>query len=331
MEEIILMRKKRRRKAFPKKYSIQQANYEILGIEEVKTTIYSQKNGELSKADKIKMGDSIKNNGFNEPIILDDSNNVFQGFKRLECAKYLGMMKIPIVRLKNISAGMRKNGFKDSICSNCGMEYTARKNGSSLFCSSCRAQKSGSASSHKIRVARKPCPTCGKPIRVTSGNNYCSHECRMKVTNIKRICKLCGSEFVLCQSVLSGKTNSSGNFCSKFCYWRWMEKQDSIAGRGSRWASIRREMIRQNPFCGICGNMDEKLEVHHIIPYNLTYDNRKTNLIPLCHDCHIAIAHLTKKIMKKDCDLKSTKEYLGKIFSRFKDISMRRMAALSHA
>lgn len=44
---------------------------------------------------------------------------------------------------------------------------------------------------------------------------------------IKRTCKHCGKEFEIYASALSGKTNSSGNYCSRKCY---NEEQKTFTG-----------------------------------------------------------------------------------------------------
>jgi hypothetical protein len=39
------------------------------------------------------------------------------------------------------------------------------------------------------------------------------------------------------------------------------------------------------PFCAVCGTT-KRLQVHHIIPFRLTQDNSKANLVPLCVTHH---------------------------------------------
>lgn len=58
-----------------------------------------------------------------------------------------------------------------------------------------------------------------------------------------------------------------------------------MTGRGSQWEKIRKEAKRRTPFCACCGTF-KRLQVHHIIPFRLTFDNRQVNLIPLCIRCH---------------------------------------------
>ena len=49
-------------------------------------------------------------------------------------------------------------------------------------------------------------------------------------------------------------------------------------------ASIRREVFKTNPRCAYCGKPAE--ELHHIVPRSRGGDNRPSNLIPLCYQCH---------------------------------------------
>jgi len=55
---------------------------------------------------------------------------------------------------------------------------------------------------------------------------------------------------------------------------------------GWKWWRLRKEWLRDNPFCNKCGLFGE--EVHHILPRhthpNLIYD--RTNLMTLCKVCH---------------------------------------------
>ena len=46
----------------------------------------------------------------------------------------------------------------------------------------------------------------------------------------------------------SGKTNSSGNFCSRPCYEQYPCRTERTKGRGSRRTAIRREIVRSAPF-----------------------------------------------------------------------------------
>lgn len=67
------------------------------------------------------------------------------------------------------------------------------------------------------------------------------------------------------------------------------------AKRSSRWLQIRKEYIKNNPYCRCCGGKD-KLEVHHKKPFWLfpKLELEFSNLITLCEKklCHFTIGHL---------------------------------------
>ncbi|MDP2363629.1 MAG: HNH endonuclease, partial [Ignavibacteria bacterium] len=58
--------------------------------------------------------------------------------------------------------------------------------------------------------------------------------------------------------------------------------------RGKGWNSIKTQVKRRdNNICQECGST-EKLEVHHIVTYrNKKNFNKLTNLVTLCHNCHV--------------------------------------------
>lgn len=67
-----------------------------------------------------------------------------------------------------------------------------------------------------------------------------------------------------------------------------------LAYRSYKWSSVRKEFLKLNPCCAICGSC-MKPEVHHIIPVHM--DSSKElefdNLITLCDKyCHFIFGHL---------------------------------------
>lgn len=47
---------------------------------------------------------------------------------------------------------------------------------------------------------------------------------------------------------------------------------------------IRKKFFKSHPFCQYCGK--PTIHIHHLIPIVQGGDNRESNLIPLCAECH---------------------------------------------
>lgn len=82
--------------------------------------------------------------------------------------------------------------------------------------------------------------------------------------------------------------------------------KDSIQGkaelgkkRSSRWPTVRKNYLKVNSVCAVCGGTD-KLEVHHIVPFHTdeSLELDPNNLITLCESksfgvvCHLFVGHL---------------------------------------
>jgi 5-methylcytosine-specific restriction protein A len=69
--------------------------------------------------------------------------------------------------------------------------------------------------------------------------------------------------------------------------------------RSSRWPTVRKKHLLNNPVCAVC-NGSKKLEVHHKQPFHKRpeLELESSNLITLCEDwsyglnCHLLIGHL---------------------------------------
>lgn len=66
--------------------------------------------------------------------------------------------------------------------------------------------------------------------------------------------------------------------------------------RSSGWAKVRKDHIKKEPCCRVCGRR-KKLEVHHIVPFANRPDLELNpdNLITLCDGstrCHFVFGHL---------------------------------------
>ena len=70
--------------------------------------------------------------------------------------------------------------------------------------------------------------------------------------------------------------------------------------RSSKWKKVRKEFLKKNSKCVVCGST-KKLEVHHKVPFSVSSDLEleEKNLIVLCENgrfrginCHLMIGHL---------------------------------------
>lgn len=77
------------------------------------------------------------------------------------------------------------------------------------------------------------------------------------------------------------------------------EKAPINSNRSSKWGEVRKNHLKENPYCIVCGGT-RKLEVHHIKPFHLypELELEPSNLVTLCEDasygiiCHLFIGHM---------------------------------------
>jgi hypothetical protein len=137
---------------------------------------------------------------------------------------------------------------------------------------------------------------------------------------------MCGAAFTVPLRTVQGTSNSSGNFCRRPCYNRWLAQTPPESSRGRLWKPISVEVVRQAPFCAWCGTLQRgkrRLQVHHIIPYRLTKNNDPSNLIPLCPRCHKMIETATK-VVETDGGVKLIQDYFATVL-RFRQQATRRL------
>lgn len=174
-------------------------------------------------------------------------------------------------------------------CPDCGKVDEVRADNAAPRCRRCASRPMLEMGRERKSAGRnrETCQHCRAdfPAPASSRQKFCSRACRVAAQSVERTCATCGTAFRIARSILSGRSNSSGRFCSRTCYERHLCRTPRIRGRGSRWAAVRREALRLTPFCACCGR-SRHLQVHHIIPFRLTRDNSRTNLIPLCRACH---------------------------------------------
>ena len=197
------------------------------------------------------------------------------------------------------------------ICLDCGRQDLVRSDNLAERCRSCASKESaGRASATRAKRSQRlhlRCENCGSmfpttPSAVKAGPpRHCSRACRYDSGRVTRRCKFCGAAFSVLRSAISGRTNASGNFCSRRCYHKHLCRTERVNGRGSRWKAIRDEAIRRAPFCAICGTL-HRLDVHHITPYRLSRDNSQANLIPLCKRHHSVVEGIYRDLAAERFD-----------------------------
>ncbi|WP_281249193.1 HNH endonuclease [Acuticoccus yangtzensis] len=202
------------------------------------------------------------------------------------------------------------------------------------MCRPCASRLSAAARSG--RPSAKPnyelCLHCRR-VFVSSPSNhqrYCNRDCLRSAKSVERTCVTCGAGFRIPRSILSGRTNSSGRFCSRPCYERHLCRTTRTKGYGSRWTAIRREALRRTPFCASCGTT-RHLQVHHIIPFRLTRDNSQTNLIPLCRACHKRVEVVFQDVEAIDPPLPVTKLVLFCSMHARRTVTLHMLKSSAHA
>ena len=210
-----------------------------------------------------------------------------------------------------------RRGVRPRICATCGRHEFVRADNPATSCGDCARRANGRIAGAKRRgLARNSqvsegrpritttCSRCGKSFPTTNyaisraKRHFCSMACKLLYFGVQRTCKYCGEQFRAIRSRIQGiaKSNSSANFCSKACYHRWLCRPDRTTGRGSQWRQSRLQAIARSPFCAKCG-ATKRLDVHHIVPFRMTRDNRPINLIPLCKRCHKQVESILTDVL----------------------------------
>jgi len=94
-----------------------------------------------------------------------------------------------------------------------------------------------------------------------------------------------------------------------------------LGGRSGSWGKVRKEFLRNNPICAVCGTRGSLLkpnEAHHLKDFS-TYPElelEKSNLRTLCRPHHLLFGHLMYfKSINPNC-LKDIKLWKIKIQNR---------------
>lgn len=204
---------------------------------------------------------------------------------------------------------LRSPSWEPRICKYCKVNFQVRTcailrtNASGNFCSRpcynsyLRTIRGTAHKDYKPRV-QLACGTCAKPIARSPSraalfkDHFCSMRCRSDHHSINQ----------------SGPRN-----------WNW--RGGYHPGRGDDWNIVRKRALKRQPFCAMCGRL-RGLQVHHIIPYRLTQDNRGINLVVLCCSHHMMVERATTKIEATEPDYE-TMHFIINNMLRSHELTMR--------
>ena len=86
-------------------------------------------------------------------------------------------------------------------------------------------------------------------------------------------------------------------------HWNYIDgrsKNHSPKRYGDDWEAIRYLVYLRDHFtCRECGIKGISLDIHHKIPFLISFDNSLNNLITLCRSCHMKRENLIKKGKKR--------------------------------
>lgn len=148
------------------------------------------------------------------------------------------------------------------------------------------------------------CPQCRKTFDRKFWNNpiYCSRTCA-SASQSKPLpkCEVCGKT---CK-------RHSRRFCSSSCKKSWYRgenvcsyvgenfRKDAYPVDYSAWMRIAESIRERDKVCRRCGKTPKQngraLDVHHIVPYRISFDNSPSNLAALCRSCHKKADHTANK------------------------------------
>ena len=82
-------------------------------------------------------------------------------------------------------------------------------------------------------------------------------------------------------------------FDNLYSFIRESVKNSRFSKRSNEWPRVRKEFLKQNPECAVCGKRTG-LNVHHIVPFHIAPSKElyHSNLITLCRRHHLLFGHL---------------------------------------
>lgn len=162
------------------------------------------------------------------------------------------------------------------------------------------------------------CHQCGRVFKRYTSNikgemNFCNIQCMReyeKTLHEDRVCLTCGKTFSVISSTIRS-SNAEGKYCCKECYNKSLEKE-GCKGYRADFGRLKKRYFKGVQFCAICGTTS-KIHIHHIIPFKMTQDNRKKNLIPLCSKHHVQIERMCKDFIECMDDKETALDMLNSI------------------
>lgn len=141
-----------------------------------------------------------------------------------------------------------------------------------------------------------------KPSRLERGwGKYCSKTCNYagQRSGSAVVCSICGKQTY--RNIAEQKRSKSGKyFCGKSCQTIWRNSELFTRENHANWkggeSSYRQFMTRTRgaKLCAKCRIDDPRiLAVHHRDKNRK--NNRPTNLVWLCHNCHFLVHHYTQE------------------------------------
>jgi hypothetical protein len=203
----------------------------------------------------------------------------------------------------------RKKGIttKSFTCVECGTEFQAKPYKEWKFCSMVCYRKSRKG---VFLTPSRPCLLCGKPVRGSHHEKYCSHKCLSKAQESSRgrhlKCASCGKDFRAYDSQIDAK------YCSRKCFFahnrgknhpRWNGGVLRGKHNGATYDTWRTEVFERDDFtCQECGLRGTYLYAHHIRPWAKYPELRFeiSNGVTLCKECHIKVDPVFARFYSKE-------------------------------
>lgn len=203
-----------------------------------------------------------------------------------------------------------KKTYGPFTCRACGQVFGTNRltaTQTPVYCSRrcCAKDRQGMSLGRRKTPASLICDHCGRSYETypcRKARRFCSRECQIASAYITRTCATCGQDFSVKRSL------RRRIFCSSECYWRANCGPDNGHWKGSlypyyygsQWdRQAEKARLRDGFRCRVCGLAQadnyRALDVHHIKPFTQFkrvekhLANRLSNLITLCHPCHMGV------------------------------------------